>query len=58
MRIENPNVYKIKGPRKRLVVEFVTDPTQGAWHSPEDLMRWIAQHSYVVAVEAAPASGS
>ena len=31
----------------RLEVEAVLDPAPGAWAQPEDLMNWIAQHSYV-----------
>ena len=34
-------------PRPKLEVTFILDMVQGAWHQPEDLMRWIASHSYV-----------
>lgn len=33
--------------RHELKVTFILDMVPGAWHHPEDLMRWIASHSYV-----------
>ena len=51
MRIENPNTYAApKDEVHKLTVEFVLDRFSGAWHQPEDLMKWIAQCSYVKAV--------
>ena len=38
-----PNMRK----RHTLVVTFITDPVRGAFHNPEDLMRWICQNPYV-----------
>ncbi len=34
-------------PRLNLNVSFILDMVPGAWHQPEDLMRYIANHSYV-----------
>ncbi len=33
--------------RRTLTVSFITDMVPGAYHEPEDLMRWIAQNPYV-----------
>lgn len=33
--------------RKTLSVTFILDQVEGAFHSPEDLMRWIASNPYV-----------
>ena len=44
----NPNTYARPGRRTyKLEVEFCLDMVPGAWHVPQDLMKWIAQHSYV-----------
>lgn len=34
-------------PRFKLEVTFILDSVPGAFHHPEDLMRWIAQNPYV-----------
>ncbi len=34
-------------PRHELKVTFILDMCQGAFHQPEDLMKWIAQNPYV-----------
>ncbi len=31
----------------KMEVEFMLDRVPGAWHTPQDLMEWICQHSYV-----------
>ena len=36
--------------RYTMEVEFILDMVPGAWHQPEDLMNWIATHSYVTKV--------
>lgn len=48
----NENGYKPLPNQRthKLTVEFMLDPVPGAWAQPEDLMRWIAQHSYVQSV--------
>ncbi len=51
MRIENLNAYATPNRKvHKLTVEFILDLVPGAWYQPEDLMNWIAQHSYVKAV--------
>ena len=47
--VVNENRYKPRPGQKikKLEVEFITDDFMGAWHEPEDLMRWIASHNYV-----------
>ena len=36
-----------KRKRHTLEVTFITDSVPGAFHTPEDLMRWICQNPYV-----------
>jgi hypothetical protein len=53
--IINGDGYK-PGPVHKLFelrVVAMLDAVPGAWHEPEDLMRWIAQHSYVQSVSLA-----
>lgn len=40
--------------RYTMEVEFILDMVPGAWHQPEDLMNWIATHSYVTQVTHEP----
>lgn len=47
--VRNAKAYKPT--RYDLVVELkvtvLLDSTPGAWHQPDDIVRWIARHSYV-----------
>lgn len=55
MKIENKDAYPASSSRMfTLTVTAHTDMYPGTWHGPEDLMRWIAQHSYVHSVEFNP----
>ena len=56
LTVINETAYKPhKGSQRFFVtVEAIIDPTPGAWHQPEDLMHWIATHSYVQKVTLVP----
>jgi hypothetical protein len=56
LKVINPNAYKpipILGDSQvfELKVTAIIDAMPGAWHNPQDLMEWIANHSYVQHVE-------
>lgn len=53
MKIINENAYKPTAVDKiiTLEVKVMLDLVPGAWHKPEDIMNWIAEHSYVQSVE-------
>ena len=38
-------------PRHEIRVTFITDMVPGAFHDPEDMVRWIASNPYVDTVE-------
>ena len=53
MKVINQNAYK-PSPANRVIelrVAVMLDAVPGAWHEPQDVMNWIAQHSYVQSVE-------
>lgn len=52
MKIVNKDAYKPNAYSKivKLEVEVMLDAVPGAWHEPEDIMNWIASHSYVQSV--------
>jgi len=52
-RIVNEAAYKPSAFDRvvELKVSVMLDAIPGAWHEPEDIMNWIAQHSYVQSVE-------
>lgn len=49
----NEKAYKPSPINKviELKVTVMLDGVPGAWHEPEDIMNWIAKHSYVQQVE-------
>ena len=51
--VVNENAYKPTAWSRvvELKVLVMLDAVPGAWHEPKDIMRWIAQHSYVQSVE-------
>lgn len=53
MKIVNEKAYKptIIDRVVTLEVKVMLDAVPGAWHQPEDIMNWIAEHSYVQTVE-------
>jgi hypothetical protein len=49
--IENPNRYESKFAKKvKIEIELMLDMVPGAWHEPEDFMKWVCQHNYVQSV--------
>jgi len=53
--VENEKTYATEHDKIfKLEVSFMLDPVPGAWHQAEDLMNWIAQHSYVKSVRIIP----
>lgn len=55
MKVVNEKAYKPAAWNRviELKVSVMLDAIPGAWHQPEDIMNWIAQHSYVQSVELA-----
>lgn len=52
-RIMNPGNYEpgLVNRQVELKVGVMLDAVPGAWHSPADIMTWIAKHNYVQFVE-------
>lgn len=53
MIIKGKNTYKPCAFNKMIELKVIVmlDAVPGAWHEPEDIMRWIASHNYVQQVE-------
>lgn len=51
--VKNTEAYQVTPIHKviELKVTVMLDAIPGAWHEPDDIMRWIASHSYVQQVE-------
>jgi len=47
------NNYKAAGIHRQIELKVIVmlDAVPGAWHEPQDIMNYIAQHSYVQRVE-------
>jgi hypothetical protein len=40
--------------RGTMQVEYILDIVPGAWHQPEDLVRWLTDHPYITSVTYTP----
>lgn len=52
MKITNPNRYESNFAKKvEIKIELMLDSVPGAWHKPEDFMKWVCGNNYVQTVE-------
>jgi hypothetical protein len=57
IKVENTNSYgygNTTHTRGTMQVEYILDIVPGAWHQPEDLAKWMANHPYITKVTYTP----
>lgn len=53
MKVINEGAYKPNGIAEVVEVKIMLmlDPVPGAWHTPNDFLKWVCQHNYVQSAE-------